>query len=150
MENLFRFNSQVGAIACGDRGLKFLLDIPDAPLETFEIPWGRAADFVDWCRGRVPQSPRRYFSRRLDATCRIQQHHKGRTDNAHGLALALSVGDMAVSHWRHGHSLPNNEQAIRIAEHFGWDTRETILDLENERAERAAKTRQKSKKEVIL
>jgi hypothetical protein len=139
--NLFRFNCEVSAIDTG-RDLQFYVDVAGVPLQSMTISWERAAEFVSWCRDRRAEfalvADLKPFSQKLDAACLTSSRRRHRPDNAAGLARLLGVSAMCIYHWRHGDSLPSEEQAHTIARHLRWNLVETLSDLRNEMAQRAA------------
>jgi hypothetical protein len=137
-DRLFRFNAQVG-VALSGHGLRFFLDFGDHQLESYAIPTAKVAEFIVWLRtsGGLAELP--LFSARLDAACVPHRH----TGIASRLAQRLRVGFMCVHHWRRAQALPSTEQAVQIAEFFGWSVERTLFELESEKAIRASKQRRR-------
>lgn len=122
---VYRFNSQVAAMKCGDK-FKFLLDIGEAPPTSYEIPAERIAGFLLWAGLNEDWSRHLdIFSNKLKAACCSPGHHLGVQA---GLAKALGVTIMGISHWCEGHSTPTRSQAEKIAEILGWD-KDQVMSL---------------------
>lgn len=140
MSDLFRFNSQIAVQAQG-QGVRFFLDVGSGPIGSYLISRDQIAAFIRWCRSHSSGKPAPHaFSQRLDGECGRSGQRRG---VARRVSQSLGVSDMCIYHWRRAHALPSAAQAKQIAEHFGWNVEEALVDLAEEEAERRIKTRRR-------